>query len=524
LLTLRDLKQLNAASIQTIPDSLLAELARIDDALPEIQAPIYESQVEEQRVAKRCRESFLEFSIEVMRHEGLAPAAHHRLLIKHLQAVVDGQIQRLMIFMPPGSAKSKYTSELLPAWFMGHCPGEPVIGASHTNSLSRRLSGRAQRYLRAYSGILGCELASEAKERWETTLAGEYLSATVGGSLPGFRAQLCIIDDPVKGRDDADSENSRQKVWDWYVADVTPRLRPNAGIILMHTRWHEDDLAGRLLAVERGKWTVLKLPAIAEDPALSTPEHPIESDPLGRKPGEPLWNDDGYEYGRLMLRMRDDLAIQGKTREWQSQYQQNPRPSEGALFKTAKIGVMDVSPELRGAQICRGWDLAATRKIGTNDPDWTVGVKLARMPSGLFVVLDVERFRGDPDEVDQRIKNVADQDGVGVKISIPQDPGQAGKKQILAFTRLLSGHRIESSPETGDKATRASPCISQVNGGNFGIVAAPWNRAFLDELGAFPSGAKDDQVDALSRAFSIVGLEKRAMVVSDGALAFLSRR
>jgi predicted phage terminase large subunit-like protein len=162
--------------------------------------------------------------------------------------------------------------------------------------------------------------------------------------------------------------------------------------------------------------------------------------------------------------------------------------------------------------------------MGTRDPDWTVGVKLARMPSGLYVVLDVVRFRGDPDEVDSTIENTADQDGRSVKISLPQDPGQAGKKQVLAFTRLLTGHQIESSPETGDKATRAAPAISQVNGGNFAMVDAPWNAAFRDELAAFPSGAKDDQVDALSRAFSIVGLAPKPIVVSDAVLKFLGRR
>lgn len=486
------------------------ELSRID--LPEIQAPVYASKIEQQEIGARCRDSFLEFCIEVLKLEGLAPAAHHRLLIQHLQDVADGKIKKLMIFMPPGSAKSKYTSELFPAWFMARQPGEPVIGASHTGRLALRFSGRVQRYIRAFSSILGYDLASEAKERWENTYGAEYLAAGVGGALPGYRAKILICDDPFAGREDAESENTRNGIWDWWNGDVPPRLKPDAGIILMHQRWHEDDLAARLQATEPREWVVLNIPAVAVD----------HNDPLGRQIGEPLWADDAYGYGKMILRVRDDLMRRGALREWESQYQQNPRPIEGALFKTSKIAVIDVPPHLRGAHICRGWDLAATRKIGTNDPDWTVGVKLARMPSGLFVVLDVARLRGGPDEVDTVIRNTADQDGPGVHISIPQDPGQAGKSQVLAFTRLLSGHRLTSSVETGDKATRAAPTISQVNGGNFAIVAAGWNRAFLDELGAFPSGAKDDQVDALSRAFSVVGLEKKAMVVSSDVLAMLA--
>jgi predicted phage terminase large subunit-like protein len=509
----------------SLPDSLLLELCRIDEELePSLAAPIYDTPAEADEIAELCRSGLMDWCYEALRHEGMEPAAHHRLLIDHLQAVADGQISKLMVFMPPGSAKSKYVSELFPAWFMAHCPGEPIIAASHTARLAIRFSGRVQRYVRAFQAVLGYGLMTEAKDRWENTHNAEYLAATVGSSLPGFRAKVAIVDDPYKGREDADSENTRESVWEWWNGDLSPRLKPDAGLILMHTRYHEDDQAARLLAAEPNEWTVLSLPAVAEDPAASTPENIILPDALGRAPGVPIWADDPkYPFGDLMLKTRDALARRGATREWQSQYQQRPRPTEGALFHVSNIAVLEIAPNLRGAHVGRGWDLAATRKIGTNDPDWTVGIKLARMASGLYVVLDVERFRGGPDEVDTRIKNVADQDGP-IKVGLPQDPGQAGKAQVLAFTRLLSGHRIESSVETGDKATRAAPAISQVNGGNFAIVAAPWNRAFLDELSAFPAGVKDDQVDALSRAFSLVGLGAGSLIVTKELLAAMATR
>lgn len=518
-LSLQNLKRADAAWLSTLPNDVLLELCELEDDLPPIQVPVYADRQESEQIAANCRTSFLAWCTEALRHEGgesgLKPAAHHRLLIRYLEMVATGQIKKLMIFMPPGSAKSKYTSELLPAWFMARFPGEPVIGASHTSTLAKRFSGRVQRYVRAFSEILGYGLATEAKDRWENTHAGEYLAAGVGGAIPGYRASLAIVDDPYPGRKEADSETYRKTVVEWWDGDLGPRLKPDAGVILMHTRYHEDDLAGHLLALEPGEWTVLKLPAVAD----------AEDDPLGRAIGEPIWNDDpAYPFGAMMLKERDALLRRGATREWQSQYQQNPRPAEGALFKIAKIEVMAEAPNLRGAVIARGWDLAATKKIGTNDPDWTVGVKVARLQSGLYVVLDVFRDRGGPDQVDSWIKNTSDQDGASVKVSLPEDPGQAGKSQILAFTRLLTGHKIESSRETGDKATRAAPAISQVNGGNFAIVAAPWNRTFLDELGAFPSGAKDDQVDALSRAFSIVGLGSRPLVMTPDFLAALGQR
>jgi predicted phage terminase large subunit-like protein len=169
------------------------------------------------------------------------------------------------------------------------------------------------------------------------------------------------------------------------------------------------------------------------------------------------------------------------------------------LFRVGRIPILDVAPaEGRAAG---GWDRAAAAAVGTADPDWTVGLKLARLVDGTFVVLDVVRLRGGPDEVEAAMLNTAGVDGREVLIGLPQDPGQAGKGQVLYLARRLAGFRVEASPETGDKATRAAPVASQVNLGNVRLVCAAWNRALLDDLAAFPSGRHDDQVDALARAF-----------------------
>jgi predicted phage terminase large subunit-like protein len=251
------------------------------------------------------------------------------------------------------------------------------------------------------------------------------------------------------------------------------------------TRWHEDDLAGRLLLIEAERWRVLSLPALA-----------AAEDPLGRAPGEPLWPE--WESAAELADKRRTLG----ERDWSALYQQDPRPAEGALFRVQRIPILDVAPA--GGRAARGWDLAATEAIGTSDPDWTVGLKLGRLGDGTFVVLDVARLRGGPDEVEAAIINTAGVDGRDVLIGLPQDPGQAGKGQVRYLARRLTGFRVEASLETGDKATRAAPVASQVNIGNVGLVRAPWNRALLDELAAFPSGRHDDQVDALARAFGVL--------------------
>ena len=418
-----------------------------------------------------------------------------------------------MIFMPPNSAKTTYASVLFVAWFLAQKPNQHVITASHNADYAEDLSRQVMRYVREFKPILEYDLVNDAPKLWRTTNGCVIRATGAGGSITGRRADLFIIDDPIKGRQDADSLTIREHIWSWYRAEVLTRLNPGCRVILIQTRWHPDDLAGRALQemeVGGDQWRIVNMPAIAE----------ADDDDLGRSIGDPLWPE--RFPAELLARTRMGVG----EREWAALYQQRPRPIEGALFKIARIEVLDTAPNLRGAIVGSGWDFAATKQIGTRDPDWTVRVKLARLPSGLFVVLDVFRDRGGPDQVSNWLLNVSTQDRMdtsSVKISIPEDPGQSSKLQVLAFTRLLAGFNVHSSREDGNKEVRATPVIAQCNGGNLAIVRGPWNRAFLDELASFP-GAKDDQVDALSRAFEIVGLGPRPMVVNPGVMQFLAQR
>lgn len=150
----------------------------------------------------------------------------------------------------------------------------------------------------------------------------------------------------------------------------------------------------------------------------------------------------------------------------------------------------------------RAWDLAATLAEDGRDPDWTVGLRLRRETSGRFVVEDVVRLRGTPHVVEQAIASTAERDGRSVTVALPQDPGQAGRAQVLYLSRSLAGYHVTASAESGAKTIRALPVASQVEAGNLVIVGGPWNSAFVEELRDFPNGAKDDQVDALARAFA----------------------
>lgn len=250
------------------------------------------------------------------------------------------------------------------------------------------------------------------------------------------------------------------------------------------TRWHPDDLGGR---IQEGSdpWRILRLPALAEP-----------ADPLGREPGAALWPE--WEDTAAITRKRESLG----ERAFSALFQQDPRLRTGRLFQAAKIALADDMLPTTGA--VRAWDLAATAATSGRDPDYTVGLKLARDPAGGFVVLDIVRLRGGPHEVEQALAATAAADGPAVPIGLPKDPGQAGVSQVKYYTNRLAGYRVISSPETGAKETRAMPVASQVNGGNVTMRRAPWNRPFLEELQDFPDGTKDDQVDALSRAFSML--------------------
>ena len=348
-----------------------------------------------------------------------------------------------------------------------------------------------QRIVQEFGDVLGYGLASDAAGDWRTTTGGRYRAVGVGTAATGYRAGLILIDDPVKGIEAAHSQTDRDRVHEWYRNDIRTRRTPGCPTIVVQTRWHEDDLTGRLLLQEPDDWRYVRLAAISEG----------DGDPLGRPEGTQLWQDDPtYGYAEDLLRQKQVAEKTGQSAMWWSLYQGSPRPPEGRLFK---INLMPIRDQLLGqvSQSVRGWDLASTAQ-----GDWTVGIKLAVQYDAEFrpfwTIVDVQRHRLDPEGVEDLVLQIAKADGYGIKIALPEDPGQAGKSQVFGFTRLLSGYPLAATRMTGSKEVRALAVAAQANIGKIGMLKAPWNTALLDELAAFPSGKFDDQVDALSLAFS----------------------
>ena len=436
------------------------------------------------------------WACEALKESALRPACHHRLLLSELEQLSSGQYDRLMILMPPGSAKSTYASVIFPAWWFAQHPCSSVIGAAHSFSLAEHFSRRTRALIEAKQTYLGLTILPNQRSAasWTTSNGGEYVAVGVRGAIAGRRADLVIIDDPIKSQADAESARQRTHLWDWYKSDITTRLKPKGKIVLIMTRWHPEDLGGQLLDHGAADWKVMRLPALAE-----------AHDPLGRSIGTALWPD--WEDRAALVRKRELIG----ERVWAALYQQTPLPSGGRLFSTERISVVErLDPSQLNITV-RAWDLAATGESGQNDPDWTVGVKLARDDKGRYLISDVVRLRGSPHQVEGLIVQTAHKDGPKVIISIPEDPGQAGKSQISYLTRQLAGFHVISSRETGAKATRAMPLASQVEAGNVSALRGDWTAILLAELQDFPWGRKDDQVDALVRAFTTLTARPRTL-------------
>lgn len=442
-----------------------------------------------------------------------ALAAHHLLLLQAVERTMLARSGRLMVFMPPGSAKSTYCSVVAPTWFMGKVPESRIILASYGSDLARRHGRRARQIAGSpkYAGAFGCGISSStsAADEWALSNGSEYLAGGILSGITGNRANGLVLDDPVKGRADAGSPTVSDKTWEAYNDDLLTRLLPGGWIIVVTTRWAKNDVAGRLLPEDYDgrsglvrctdgiDWTIINLPAQCER----------NDDPLGRKVGEYLWPE-WFDEAHW-------APFKARPRTWASLFQQRPSIAEGDLFQPALLEVVDAIPA-GPIQWVRAWDLASTKDTSA---DATAGVKLGRLPDGRYIIGDLEHMHEGPHTRDAAISNTAAADGHETRISLPQDPGQAGKTQVFYLTTGLAGYRVTSSPESGDKVTRAEPFAAQVNVGNVLMLRGTWNEKLRAELRAFPTpGVHDDIVDALSRAFSeLIG--KAPMVISDEALS-----
>ena len=416
--------------------------------------------------ARQARNSLLDFTEYT--NPAYERAQHHAQIAAKLEAVERGEIDRLMIFMPPRHGKSELASKRFPAWCLGRKPTRQIIAASYHSDLANDF-GRNVRNIVAepeFGQVFpGVSLATDsaAANRMNTNYGGAYVAAGVGTAVTGRGAHIALIDDPFKDREEADSERRRELVWDWYRSTLYTRLMPGGAIVLIQTRWHEDDLAGRLLEQEGDQWDVLELPAINDQGKALWPEwYPLDA----------------------LHRIKNTIG----PREWSALYQQRPQPDEGTFFKREWFGTWDSLPALRYYGTS---DYAVTDGGG----DYTVHRVWGVDHQGNLYRVDGWRGQTTSDEwIERKLDLIAKHKplcwfGEGGVIQKAIEP--------MLKRRMLERRvhcRLEWLPSVSDKPTRAR---------SFQAMAATGRVKFerdadLSEFLVFPAGKHDDDVDTAS--------------------------
>jgi len=411
---------------------------------------------------------------------------HVRLIARELEALERGENDRLMLFLPPRHGKSHTASENFPAWYLGRNPDHYVIAASHTQELADDFGRKVRNqiadpvFAQVFPGVKIKSDSTAVKrfhvqgnpdDSFTTGQNGAYFAVGVGGPLTGRGAHLLLIDDPIKNREDADSETIRKKIKDWYTSTAYTRLMPGGKIVIIQTRWHEDDLSGWLLKEHAHEnWKVVNLPAISDD-------------------GQALWPEQ-YDIEALE-RIRRAVG----PRDWSALYQQRPVPDEGDYFKADWLKTVDVLPDRATLKVYGGSDYAVT----ANGGDYTVHAVVGIDPENRMYLLDLWRGQSSSDVwVDAFCDLVAKWKPIGWAEEGGQIKSGVGPFLLRRMMERKAYVHRESFPTRGDKSVRAQSIRGRMAMlGLYMRADAPWRADLVSEMLSFPVGVHDDAVDAL---------------------------
>lgn len=399
---------------------------------------------------------------------------HHKLIASELEAVERGEIDRLMIFMPPRHGKSELASRRFPSWYLGRNPNKQIIAASYNSDLASDFGREVRDIVKTpeYSRLFDVRLAedSRAVNRWHTSQKGVYIAAGVGTAITGRGANIALIDDPFKDRQEADSEVTRETVWKWYTSTLRTRLMPGGAIILIQTRWHEDDLAGRLLKQNKDRWKVLELPAIENE------------DTANESALWPEWYD-----LKTLREIKNDVG----QRDWNALFQQRPTVEEGTYFKREWFQRFNLGEEPQTNNY-QSSDYAVTDQGGDytefgvwgvdsdNDlwaKDWWYGQKDA----SVWINAQLQQIK------ESNTLCSFGETGVIRRAIEPFLKKRATQEKI--FTRF------EWITRTRDKASMARAFQGMASMGKVHIPNTEWGDRLINQLVAFPAGEYVDAVD-----------------------------
>jgi predicted phage terminase large subunit-like protein len=408
-------------------------------------------------------------------------AHHHRVLIEALEAVERGEISRLMVFMPPRHGKSLISTQFFPAYYLGRRPDRSIATATYGQELSDEFGRKVRNVVtgeRHQAIFPGFAVAGDSGSlrRFNTTAAGLYYAVGRGGPLTGRGADLLLIDDPLKDNEEARSETIRRSLHDWYSSTAYTRLQPKAAVVLIQTRWHEDDLAGWLLREHpEEQWHVISMPAIAE------------KDDSFRRAGEALWPD------RFPLPVLEQIRLAIGGAMWSSLYQQRPSAAEGAVFKREWWQSYATAPTLK--RKIQSWDTAF--KTGTEN-DFSVCTTWGVAENGYYL-LGLWKGRVEFPELKRIFKLQADEWTPNAILVEDKASGQSLIQELKLATALpVIPIKVDS-----DKLTRAQAVTPLLEAGKVYLPeGAPWRAEYLDELASFPTAAHDDAVDSTTQALN----------------------
>lgn len=390
-----------------------------------------------------------------------------------------------MVFMPPRHGKSELISKYFPAWYLGTFPNNRVILVSYEADFAASWGRKSREVLDELGKDFGVTVKQEssAAKHWEIEGHGGGMDAAGAyGPITGKGADVLVIDDPVKNAEEAYSPVQREKLWDWYQSTAFTRLEPNGAIIIVMTRWHEDDLAGRLLKQEPGQWEIVSLPALAE-----------ADDLLHRTEGEALWPE------RFPVEQLSEKKKAVGSYWWSAMYQQRPVPLEGGFFKSNWVQFFNPEHVPDMDIVVQSWDTAQTK---SSTSDFVVGQVWGRV-GGDFYLLDQVRGRWDFDETVAEIKKLS--------YHWPQSSAKIVEAQTLgaALASHLK-HKVEGIIPISVRASKELRALNALPVWQSKNVYLPrpddgeydWVDDYVRELLTFPNAANDDQTDATTLALN----------------------
>ena len=441
---------------------------------------------ERQLTASIAKDSFRHF-IEYVR-PGYVFNWHHLVLIDALQRLAERKFKRLIVMMPPRHGKSELVSRLFPAWCFARNSNEQVILASYSLDLASAMNRDCQRIMLApqFKELFPGASLSEGKgveiktsKRFDIVGGkGYYIAAGVGGGITGAGATVGIIDDPVKNAEEADSKTYRERAHEWYKTTFRTRFEPGAVEVICQTRWHEDDLTGRLLKTDLSDAEVLSLPALAESPE----EH--------REAGDPLWQD---KYPReSLLGIQTDVG----TRVWNALYQQRPAPEEGTLIKKSWFPRYDVRKFDVSKEVVNFFIDTAYTDDEKNDP--TAGIAYVKKGGDFYVVNYQVKYLEFPEQV-EFVKSFSPNNGYTPRSIIRVEPKASGKSLVQTLKKSTALNVKDGRAPKESKTARVNSCSATLEAGRVHLPEGmAWVDDFLTECAAFPNAAHDESVDCLT--------------------------